>query len=189
LLFVASFVLMPRPMRRPAMLPLLLLTACGSGAPSHVDLARARWAEAKADCRTYSYTLTRDSFAGTRTRTSFEFVDDVATKRMYVRAHRDFNGGMAANFIIDESWVETGVEVGTHQDVEPPRTMEKLYDDCARDVLSQDPAKNTITFSADARGAIQACFFVPSGCADDCAMGHMVTGFACGPLDTTTPRP
>lgn len=176
-------------MRTGLLASLLLLAACGSRAPSQLELSRARWAETKVDCRTYHYTLAFDSFTGTRTRTSFEFVDDVATARTYVRAHRDFSSGMTTTFIIDESWVEQGAEVGTHPVVEQPRTMEQLYDDCARDVLSQDPAKNDITFTVDTFGAVQSCFFVPRLCADDCAMGDMVTGFGCGPLDTSPPRP
>jgi hypothetical protein len=176
-------------MRHLALLALTLLAACGSGSPSELQEARARWVQTRAKCATYHYTLAFDSFSGSRIRTSFELVDDEPTKRMHVRAHRDFSNAMSTIFIIDESWVETGAEIGTHPSVELPRTMEQVYDDCARDVLSQDPGKNTITFVADAQGAVHQCFFVPNGCADDCAMGDSLTEFGCGPLDTTTPRP
>jgi hypothetical protein len=176
-------------MRHIAVLALTLLAACGSGTPTELQAARAQWAKTRAECATYHYTLAFDSFGGSRTRTSFEYVDDKPTKRMHVRAHRDFSSMMSTVFIIDESWVETGAEIGTHPDVQLPRTMEKLYDDCSRDVLSQDPGKNMITFNAGEQGDLQQCFFVPSNCADDCAMGDSVTGFSCSPLDTTTPRP
>jgi hypothetical protein len=187
---VASFVLIQGAMRTRhlASALLLLLASCVEERarppappppPTEVELAEARWAETKVDCRTYHYTLAFDSFSGTKTRTSFEIVDDVATVRTYVRV----DGAS-----IYESWVETGAEIGSHFG-ELPRTMEQLYEDCARDVLSQSPGTNVIVFSSDQRGVLQSCLYVPSGCHDDCAMGDRVTGFGCGPLDTTPPRP
>lgn len=166
-----------------------VLGGCGgAAAPTQVDEARALWAETKADCRTYHYTIGFESFTGNRQQTSFEFVDDVPTVRTYVWARREVVG-MTSNFVIVESWVETGAEVGTHVAGQAPRTMEQLYDECERDVLSQNPATNAITFSSDQRGVLQSCFFVPVNCADDCAMGDVVTSFGCGSLDRTPPRP
>lgn len=148
--------------------------------PTQVELAEALWAETKVDCRTYHYTLAFDSFSGTKTRTSFELVDDVPTVRAYVRAQPGS---------IDVSWVETGAELGSHPFGDLPRTMEQLYDDCARDVFQPTRDPNQITFSSDQRGVLQACFYVPGNCHDDCKMGDQITGFGCGPLDTTPPRP
>jgi hypothetical protein len=163
----------------------LVLGACGD-LPGGIERARALWAETKANCGTYNYTLFVSDSTGGITKTSFEITNDVPTARSFLRMHTD---SASQVFVIDEAWAETAAELGTHRDRPLPRTMEQLYDDCDRDVLSRDRATNGVTFSSDEHGVLVSCFYVPQDCFDDCTRGDMVQGFACGPLDLTVPRP
>jgi hypothetical protein len=166
----------------PLLLILCLATGCSS-APSD-EAARQAWVMTKTSCSTYHYAIEHASFTGYGSRTTVQITNDVPTSRWYEASHLDYSAGTAGPppKVVDETWIEAGADVGTHAAGEPARTMEGLYDQCERKVLTQDPDKNEITFSADATGALKECWFRPNACADDCAMGVTVSDFACGTL-------
>jgi hypothetical protein len=169
----------------------LLSAACEGGRPparqpSEIEVARAVWAETKARCPTYHFTLVQPMPGDVEESTSFEITDDRPTTRMILRLRHRADG----TFAIEENWVETAAELGTHETGKAPRTMDQLYDDCRRDVLAQDGEKYTISFSADEQGAIESCYYLPADCAEAlCAHGDFVQHFGCGVLDTTPLRP
>jgi hypothetical protein len=154
-------------------------------ADSALSGARRAWAQTETTCTTYHYAISTSSFSGTNTKTTIEITANKPTARLYEQFHYDHTAGAAtATKIVDKAWTETGPDVGTHAEGMPAKTMETLYDDCARDVEPQDPAKNTVKIESDARGVLQQCWYVPLQCADDCKMGVSVEDFACGALMT-----
>jgi hypothetical protein len=168
------------------LLLLLLLGACDE-TPSVVGQGRERWLQTKVTCGQYHYTSKNDAFSGMRRQTSIEITDDKPTARVFFAANT-FTGTV----MLTESWTEVGPEVGTHSNgtgAKPARTMEELYEDCARDVLARDSKTNLINFQADERGALRVCTAVANGCADDCVKGDTVSDFGCGPLDLAPIRP
>jgi hypothetical protein len=172
--------------QRIAPLLLSLATLCLAarcGGPPRDAAARSAWVTTKASCGTYHYFIVSSSFTGRSWQTTVEITDDVATVRSFEASHQEYVAGSTSpHIVVDETWTETGAGIGTHSDGEPALTMEGLYDACERNVLSQDPARNDITFTADPNGALADCWYYPHGCADDCSVGVTVSGFACGAL-------
>jgi hypothetical protein len=143
----------------------------------------ARWAATKTTCGTYHYAVVDSSFIGTQATTTVAIAGDMPTERRFVGGELTQSGTLA----VTSAWDETGPAIGTHDGARAAKTMEELYRDCQRDVLSQDPAKNEIMFAADDRGVLQSCWYVPHGCQDDCTSGVTVSDFACGALDPLPP--
>jgi hypothetical protein len=159
----------------------------GCADSDEITHARSAWTTTEKMCGTYHYTLTDASFSGSNWATTIEITDGVATRRaLEVWHYGPTDGTSAGPKIIDKMWTETGTSVGTNMTdgAAAPKTMEGLYDDCAHNVLSQDPGQNTIRFAADARGVLNECWYVPNQCYDDCRMGVAVTSFECGPMGT-----
>jgi hypothetical protein len=162
----------------------LVVTTLGCS-DSALSAARQSWAQTATTCPTYHYAISTSSFSGTGTKTTIEIAAGKPSARRYEQFHFDYSAGAAnALKIVDKTWTETGASVGTHVEGVPAKTMETLYDDCARDVEPQDPAKNEIKIETDARGVLRECWYVPRQCADDCKMGVSVEDFACGALMT-----
>ncbi len=72
---------------------------------------------------------------------------------------------------------EPAVEVCTRGRGVPPQpypTMDELYEECIRDILTVDPAVNDIVFETDSRGIMTRCAYTPHGCLDDCTTGIYV---------------
>jgi hypothetical protein len=155
-------------------------------APLTFDAARLLWAETKASCPKYHFALVESKSDDVEERTSFEITDDRPTARMVLRLRSRGDGTRE----IEENWVETATELGIHESGKLPRTMEQLYDDCERDILSRDSAKNMITLGYDGQGALVECVSYPlDNCHFLCVEGDYVQDFGCGPLDTTLIRP
>jgi hypothetical protein len=53
----------------------------------------------------------------------------------------------------------------------PPLTIDQVYDRCATEVLSKDPAENVIHLSTHPGGLLEVCSYREKTCADDCARG------------------
>jgi hypothetical protein len=160
-------------------------------------VGEALWAGGKATCPTYHYAIGTSWFAGValhgsrETLTTIEIKDDSPTARRYEEAvmTEPAGGGITAG------WIETA-NIGAHAAGQPAETMEQLYADCSSHVLSQDPATAQITFQADTRGALQQCWYIsnscvddctPSGCAGNCKIGVVVSGFECAALEPAPP--
>jgi hypothetical protein len=152
----------------------LCLAGLGCG-KSAIDSARATWEQTVATCDTYHYVAVDQSFIGITERTTIAISRGQPAGRSFVRTQ-----GFGPSPQVVASWTEDAAHVGQHAEGRPAETMEQLYDDCAKNVLSQDPGQNQITFETDTRGVLLTCQFVPDGCADDCAMGVVIQDFACG---------
>jgi len=61
--------------------------------------------------------------------------------------------------VLTLQWEERGTEVGGHPVAAPPATVDALYDQCAREVLPQDPDRNDVFLYFDDAGILQACFY------------------------------
>ena len=97
-----------------------------------------------------------------------QFESGVATYRRFDVLTPQQDGGTG---VLTLQWEERGTEVGAHPVAAPPATVDALYDQCAREVLPQDPDRNDVSLYFDAAGILLACFYVPRNCADDCSFG------------------
>lgn len=111
----------------------------------------------------YAYDVVFASWIGYRATTTLEVRDDEVVKRTY-EAY-DPEGEMT------ERWTEEGADLGSHESGAPLRTVEALYAVCRDEVLARDRAENTIHLDFREDGVLKYCFYVPLGCADDCARG------------------
>jgi len=131
--------------------------------------SRATWrALAAANAETYSYEVGTSSWTGFASRTVLQFESGVATYRRFDVLTPQQDGGTG---VLTLQWEERGTEVGAHPVAAPPATVDALYDQCAREVLTQDPDRNEVFLYFDAAGILLACFYVPPFCADDCGTG------------------
>jgi hypothetical protein len=151
--------------------------ALGCSSSSPIDGARQSWKRTVETCPTYHYAMTDSSFSGFSARTTIVISDGRPIARGCVQTQ-----GFGPERAVTASWIEEAGHIGEHAECRPAKTMEQLQDDCARNVLGQDPAKNQVMFSTDDRGVLLECWYVPKGCADDCTMGVVVEDFACGTL-------
>ena len=122
------------------------------------------WQETKAaDDGTYGYTHTTQSFTGYRTITTFVVADDVVVRRTF-EAYDENNQ-------LVESFEEQGDQVGSNQEGAPVYTIDQIYEVCGDEVLTQDPGANELILRFHPDGILEACFYRPLDCQDDCLMG------------------
>jgi hypothetical protein len=126
---------------------------------------------------TYSYEVSTSSFTGYQTLTTLQFETGSATFRRFESA-APLATGLPGPLVVQ--WEERGTEVGSHTGSPPPDTIDTLYDRCARDVLAQDPNRNTIVLYLDEAGILKSCIYVPDNCADDCNMGVWLSHLTMG---------
>ena len=171
---------MTRPLAT-AVLAASIAAGCSSADPRRqaLDDSRDSWrALAAANAETYSYEVGTSSFSGYASRTVLQFESGVATYRRYDLATPDEGGGPGA---LTLQWEERGSEVGGHSGgAAPPATVDALYDQCASQVLTQDPDRNDFVIGYDDAGILQACFYIPRGCQDDCSFGVGVSNLQMG---------
>jgi hypothetical protein len=132
------------------------LAACDE--PTELDRSYDRWRAAAEQHDEYEYTRSLTSWTGYRMETRVTVRDD----QVIGRAFEDNEGA---------SWVETGAEIGTHNDGFRAATLDELYDQCASEVLAQDPALHEIILDYDDRGFLEQCTYRRYSCEDDCLDG------------------
>jgi len=143
-----------------------------SCSPSNDDLlveladSRSRWDQAvAAQGESYTYTSDFASFFGFSSQTTVVVDDGTVTER-------HFKSQFGAN---NDIWSEFGADVGSHAQGAAPVLIDALYDECASDVLTQDPDENFITLTFDQEGFLQTCTYFPKNCADDCSFGPTIS--------------
>lgn len=162
--------------KRLAVLALLTVSSMALGcdpAPNPIErmqLVRSResWVTIKGPAnRHYRYVDRASSFSGVTWETTIEVQADQVLSRAF--AMRDGNG------IALDSWTETGIAVGTHDDGAPALTMEGVYDGCESTVLGKDPDQYLITLGFRPDGVLAVCVYAQKGCLDDCATGYRIS--------------
>ncbi len=153
----------------PLLASLLVLGACpptqlpGEGA---LNASRDSLADAiAAQGDSYYYERGWSSFAGFGSETTVVVVEGVIVRRMY-RAWNELGEETGA-------WVESGAELGTHDEGEPLLTLHEVYDACQSDVIDE-AGGNEVTLTTDDNGILQTCSYWPEGCMDDCAVGFSI---------------
>jgi hypothetical protein len=145
-----------------------------------VSQARAAWQATKGACPVYHYSMQRASFTGWTSTTTVEISHDQATRQDYLQTHlQPADGGLQT--VIADQWSEGPGQIGSHGGG-TVKTMEQLYDDCEREVLSRDRATNEVNFAPGPDGVLRSCWYRPKNCADDCTISYGVDDFGCGPL-------
>lgn len=111
----------------------------------------------------YEYEVHFSSWVGFSDVTTLEVEGDDVVRRRYEA--RDAEGQ------VTERCTEEGAELGTHEHGAPLRTIEDLYAECRRKVLTQDRRENDIYLEFRYDEVLRYCFYVPKNCADDCSRG------------------
>lgn len=115
----------------------------------------------------YRYSNADGSFSGARWETRIEVIDDRVTARAFMST--DPSGTVA------QAWTEEGAAIGSHTGAAPALTIDQVYDRCAAEVLTKDPATNRIVLEFRDDGVLGVCLYVPKNCADDCAVGYRIS--------------
>lgn len=151
------------------------LTGCQSVNEEKLEDSRAAWnALAREQDNTYSYAVHSQSWTGFATRTAIQIQNGTPTYRRFESTP------MIPETPLSLQWEERGAELGSHSGAPPAATMEKLYDRCATEVLTQNAGTNEITLRFDGRNLLIQCTYVPDNCADDCLFGVSVAELEMG---------
>ncbi|AXY73720.1 hypothetical protein D3H65_06895 [Paraflavitalea soli] len=89
--------------------------------------------------------------------------------RSFVYKKSEHNGTAWVSTVLEE-WTETEAQLGTHDLMAAPVTLDVIYDKAMNDWL-QKRDKVSIYFEANNNGMISLCGYVPDGCQDDCLRG------------------
>jgi hypothetical protein len=130
--------------------------------------SQTRWAALKLQAGPdYEYTSAWWSLAGSAWETAIEVRADQVAQRIYRTGLR---GGL-----LQDQWLETADEIGSHAFAAPPLTVEQVYAACLDLLRAHDAKKNVFEIAYDASGALKNCTFRPADCADDCDFGYRVS--------------
>jgi hypothetical protein len=144
---------------------------------SRLMTAMETWQQAKPICRSYEYISSQTfMFARSSRATTVRIVDDRPVARSYAAYAGLPDGGIETT----EEWRESGAEVGSHPNGDPPHTVEQLFQDC-RALLARDPKANFFYLEIGERGVLKECRYRPMGCVDDCTVGFYIGQFDCLP--------
>lgn len=140
-----------------------------------VEQSREIWNEMKEkNGNSYIYHTGFTSWVGFGYRTEIKVEDGVVTERKYESFQLNHKTNKTS---IKESWVETGDEIGKHDEGNEPLTIDQLYGLCIGKYLKVDEENNTLYFYSNDEGVITTCGYYPHGCADDCFEGITIFGF------------
>lgn len=78
------------------------------------------------------------------------------------------------NVTTTKSWSEMGAALGSHDEGAELITIDARYSRCRDDVLSQNPATNTIYLEFQANGVLRYCSYAPKNVVDD-GGGEVIT--------------
>lgn len=74
------------------------------------------------------------------------------------------------------SWIEkTPKELGSHDEGFIPITLDDFYDQCGKNILTQDPVGYSVVFGSGNNGLISECTYYPMGLSDDVASGVLIS--------------
>lgn len=131
------------------------------------DTSHTAWLALKGERGdSYCYSTFTSSWTGASSKTVIHVGAGAVTSRQY--RFDPGNNGVGS----DKTWIEDAASLGAHAAGAPPRTIDGLYDDCKSDILSLDPATNTVFFQVDPQnGVMRNCQGWSNACADDCSSG------------------
>lgn len=78
---------------------------------------------------------------------------------------------------VHHGFLEEGAEVGTHRDGHPAVSIDRLYEKCQDEVLTQDPKRFVIEFRTWDNDLLRRCGYYPYGCTQECWQGVSVDAF------------
>ena len=121
---------------------------------------------------TYYYTRQFSSWTGFGNMTKIQVVDGRVVQREYLA--RSENG------FPTESWTERGDKIGSHRSGHDPKTMLELVDECNSSIVPRIGRNDTSKVEYSGPGVLQACYYIPFGCQDDCLVGITIAEYGEG---------
>jgi hypothetical protein len=139
---------------------ILALCACAEDERQRdLDDSRARWEERRDSIGgTYAYHRTSPGWIPFGATTRFEVRANAVVERSYEA--RDASGQPKT------TWTETGAALGSHPEGDPVKTVDQLYDECERTVLTVDEDKNDVHVRYDDDGFLVTCTYSEKGRSD-----------------------
>ncbi len=119
------------------------------GFAHRVEMSRDRYAALGDD---YRYRVDFETWFGFGWTTDFAVNDGVVEERTYEERHVEDD-----QFIVDESWTETGTELGSHESGAPVRTVDELHDDCLGLLDTLDARRFQLMVKTDDDGRLTLC--------------------------------
>lgn len=114
----------------------------------------------------YSYVASDQSWVGITFTTRIQVLDDQVTNRSYWESH-----GNAEAPHSQRSYEETSTTLGMHAYGAAPVTIDRLYEICTHQWLTQKEHGAEVLFQVGDDGLLRTCGYIRPGCADDCFIG------------------
>ena len=134
-----------------------------------------QWDDLKKDNgNSYVYKTTFISWTGYGHTTELRVENGIVVSRDFEEFRINFS--TQQNEII-ETYSESFDELGSHEKGATPRTIDELYNSCAKKYLKVNKKKNTIYFETEENGLMKSCGFVPNECIDDCYISVNISSF------------
>lgn len=125
--------------------------------------SRETWLEVKQQCGgNYEYTVRFESWTGFGHETTIVVRGNKVSERRF----RSWSRGN--ELAADETWVENGGTIGTHDKGAKAKTLDELYDEAAAAVAADETAgAREYVFRGDDKGLMLACYWIDTRIADD----------------------
>ena len=120
----------------------------------------------------YEYISESSSVFGFGSSTQITVSNGVVVSRSYERYTLSEN---TREKIVTDSWTENSSELNTHEEGAPILSIDEIYFRCKNEILSVNKDQNYISFRAENQGLLSSCTYFPKNCADDCAVGFVIT--------------
>ncbi len=140
------------------------------GFAHRVEQSRDRYAALGDD---YRYRVDFETWVGFGWTTDFVVADGVVEERSYEERHVGDD-----QFIVEESWTETGIALGSHESGAPVRTVDELHDDCLGLLDTLDARRHQLMVRTDDDGLLTLCGGVDPIVADSPGTFVTIAGFA-----------
>ncbi|MCP4443141.1 MAG: hypothetical protein GY810_29895 [Aureispira sp.] len=128
----------------------------------------------KLNYRGYKFTLDFESAEGRNGHsTSFTVKNGRVVSRAYKGFRYDWN---IEEQVEDESWTETGANIGLKNQGFPPISIEQIYK-VIPTLIQRDSLENYIYLETKHNGVLSMGGFVDKNCADDCFEGYNISAF------------
>jgi hypothetical protein len=132
---------------------------CVSEAERQLDESRATWEELRDSAQgNYTYARYSHSFADEYGWSTHFTVESNAVVRRELTVEEGSDR---------EPWIETGADLGSHDDGFDILTIDQIYDICEQQFLHRDPSKYDLTLTFHENGVLGSCHSREHGYVDD----------------------
>jgi hypothetical protein len=145
-----------------------MLTGCSLNAwQSELSQSLEAWQQLKTENGVYyRYETDFISWTGFRSTTTLTVQNERVVARAYTSSYENDAGEP-----VEESWLEEGEAVGSHDSGADAVTIDALYTTCRTEILTKNTLDNELYLDFHEGGVLETCTYRPLDCMDDCLFG------------------